>query len=154
MSAAELKQQGVDHASVGEHLKAAGAFTKALKVAHVEEQAALLCDRCFALLQLNKHSKVIVVTSIAILICIDRHWPMLRRAQIVTQNLPRVITDSARFSLPWVEEVKLRMPLLVPLSWILHFNERQRTPPTAKRVQYKTQCSMANAIPSAAAVVA
>lgn len=57
-SAASLKAEGNDRFSAGEFLKAVGSFSKALKLAEGPEAAAILCNRCAALLQLTKLPKV------------------------------------------------------------------------------------------------
>jgi len=59
-TAAELKAKGNELFVSGEMLKAAGAFTKALKACKDggDEEAAILCNRCAALLKLTKLPKV------------------------------------------------------------------------------------------------
>lgn len=72
MEAAEaLKAEGNTFFSDGNFLKAAGAFTKALKTAPVESplHAALLANRCAALLKLNKHAKALADADA----CIEHH---------------------------------------------------------------------------------
>ena len=54
-----LKEQGVGQFAAGEFLKAAGSFTKALKIAEMAQQPALLCNRCASLLQLHKFPKAL-----------------------------------------------------------------------------------------------